>query len=267
MNRLQQWFPYNYKNLGGERQCNNFYNSYADGPLQVFCFPSAGSGAQLYRTWREKTKDQPCINFIPVEIPGRGNHIHRPAATSIDELLADFLPVFADVVQGSYVLYGHSFGALVAFLLAHSLQENGFLPPEKLIVAGRHAPHMHDPSLLNSASTDAEITAELKKMGGTPAVLLNHPEMLQFTLQQLRGDLRTHESFHYCGQKLQIPVEAHCGMHDDADLTVMDYWREVTAGSFQIQEFFGHHFFIQSLGDIYLKNLLKTLNNTYKSSH
>ncbi|MEG0927541.1 thioesterase II family protein [Chryseobacterium sp.] len=263
MDILQKWFPFNHRKIREENENNNAFHS-SEERIQVFCFPSAGSGASLYRAWCNTANNRD-IDFIPVEIPGRGNHITSPAAASIDELVDAFLSIFPKVVRSPYIIYGHSFGAAVAFQVAYTLQERGFQLPEKLIVAGRHAPHMKDPNPMSSASTDADIIEEIKKMGGTPDAILNHPEMLQFTLSQLRGDLRTHESLRYTGQKLQIPIEAHCATQDDANKEIVEYWKEVTADEFQIKEFEGHHFFIQALGDLYLNSLLDTITQTKKS--
>lgn len=264
MNILQKWFPFNHKKIREENESSTPH-SHSEERIQVFCFPSAGSSASLYRTWCNYPNNTGSIDFIPVEIPGRGNHITSPAAASIDELVEAFLSVFSKVVRSPYIIYGHSFGAAVAFQVAYTLQERGFQLPEKLIVAGRHAPHMKDPNPMSSASTDEEIIEEIKKMGGTPEVILNHPEMLQFTLSQLRADLRTHESLRYTGQKLQIPIEAHCATQDDANKEVVEYWKEVTTDEFRSKEFEGHHFFIQALGDTYLDSLIDTITQTRKS--
>ncbi|WP_326984030.1 thioesterase domain-containing protein [Chryseobacterium sp. MYb264] len=264
MNHLQKWFPFNHRKILEENEKGNTFR-HSEERIQVFCFPSAGSSAGLYRAWCEATKNNEEIDFIPVEIPGRGNHISSPAARSINELTEAFLEVFPEVVRAPYIIYGHSFGAAVAFQVAYALQEKGFRLPEKLIVAGRHAPHMKDPNPLSSTSTDAEIIEEIKKMGGTPAAILNHPEMLQFTLSQLRADLRTHESLRYVGQQLHIPIEAHCATQDDAHKAIVEYWKDVTTEEFKIKEFEGHHFFIQALGNQYLNELMDTVYQTKKS--
>lgn len=264
MDILQKWFPFNHKEIKAENEKTSALDN-SEEQTQIFCFHSAGSSASLYRNWREATKNNSDITFIPVEIPGRGNHITSPPAAYIDDLVEGFIAVLLKVVRPPYVLYGHSFGAVVAFQIAYALHQKGIELPEKLIVAGRHAPHMKDPSPLNSVSTDEDMINEIKKMGGTPEVILNHPEMLKFALSQLRGDLRTHESFKYTGQKLKIPIEAHCGKQDDANKMVMEYWKDVTDGAFSINEFEGHHFFIQSLGDIYLESLIQTIYKTKKT--
>lgn len=264
MDILQKWFPLNHRKMR-EADDKSIVSDHTAECIQVFCFPSAGSSAGLYRTWCQAAKNNAQVDFIPVEIPGRGNHISSPAAASVDELTENFLSVFLTIARPPFILYGHSFGALVAFQVVHTLQQRGLHLPEKLIVAGRHAPHMKDPNPLNSVSTDAEMIEEIKRMGGTPEVVLNHPEMLRFTLSQLRADLRTHESFRYTGQKVRIPIEAHCGSQDDANRMIVEYWKEVTEEDFHIKEFEGDHFFIKSLGDSYFYALLDSISQIRKS--
>ena len=224
----------------------------------MFCFPSAGSSASLYKNWVQPDNSE--IEIIPIEIPGRGTHIAEPAASSVSDLIDSFMPVFLEAARSPFILYGHSFGAVVAFQLAWTLQQRGLKTPEKLIVAGRHAPHMEDPSPLNSSIGDSAMVEEIERMGGTPKAVLEHPEMMQFIVNLLRGDLKTHESFVYDGQKIDIPVVAHCGTLDDATWEEIEFWGDVTTARFEMEQFSGDHFFIKNLGSSYLRSLLKVIS-------
>lgn len=251
MEKIKKWFPFNYRKIQEQKGIMRTRG------VQIFCFTSAGSTANLYRDWTLASQDNN-IEFFPVETPGKGSHISSPPAASIDDLVTQFLDVFCEVAQSPFILYGHSFGAAVAFQVAYALQTKGLKLPKKIIVAGRHAPHMKDPSTFSSKSSDEEVIFEIKKMGGTPQEILNHPEMLKFAISQLRVDLIIHESLEYNGQKLNFPIEAHCGTIDEASKQIMEHWREVTNDSFTIKEFEGDHYFIKK--NNYLQQLINTIS-------
>lgn len=245
-----KWFPYG-------------ANTNSKCKIQVFCFYFAGGSSSVFKQWVGASKE---IAFIPVELPGRGMRIGEPGMERIEEVVGDIIPMIYEVARPPFSFFGHSMGAMIAFQTAWQLHSHHMLIPEMLIVAGRHAPHRPDPSRLNSKMNDDELINELKRLNGTPGEILDNPEMIRFLIPIIRSDLKLHESFKYTGQTLQIPIYAHCGHLDyEADKKIMGYWKEVTDGPFQIEEFQGDHFFVQSLGELYVNNLITTLSRkTYE---
>jgi medium-chain acyl-[acyl-carrier-protein] hydrolase len=245
MRNKNKWFPY-----GLETNTRKM--------LRLFCFPYAGGSSKAFRAWVNASET---VDIVPVELPGRGGHISEPSIESIDQLIEAFLPQLLAAANGHpFMLYGHSLGAMIAFQLAFVLQERSYPCPDKIIVAGRHAPHHPDPSRLNSSMNEQEMKEEIRRLNGTPKELFNSPEMVEFFLNFLKSDLKLHESFNYYGQTLNIPIIAHCGEKDEeAGLLIMSYWQERTRVDFSIQEFPGNHFFVQSLGTEYFNVLKKTI--------
>ena len=252
MSKIEKWFPYGIPT-----------NTRAK--AQLFCFPSAGGNAAVFKDWVNVSEK---IGVIPVELPGRGRYITDLCTENIAELTDNLVQVILEVASSPMVFYGHSMGGMIAFELAVACKQNYLNGLEKLIVAGRHAPHQPDPSPLNSKMSNEEIVHQIKRMEGTPREILEHPEMLRFLLQIIRSDLKLHESFQYRGQILDIPIIAHCGSKDnEANRSIMSHWKTMTGASFDLEEFTGGHFFIQSLGSTYRKAVFDAVLDTSTESN
>jgi len=245
MSQAKQWFPYG----AGKNKKSK---------IQIFCFYFAGGSSPVFKQWLNISEK---IEFIPVELPGRGMRIAEPTITNMADLVSELIPHIYEVVTGPFYFFGHSMGALIAFNTVWELQNYGLLQPEKLIVAGRHAPHKPDPSRLNSKMNDTELTNELIRLNGTPIEILKNSDMMNFLVPMIRNDLKLHESFTYTNQKLRVPILAHCANLDhEANKPIMNHWSEVSESSFEVEEFKGDHFFVQSLGHKYVKKLISSLN-------
>ncbi len=119
-----------------------------------------------------------------VQYPGRGPRLREPMAGSITEIAQGCLPDLRSAARTS-VLFGHSFGAYVAYDVAHLLQEEG-LSAAGLIVAGVPAPGAlgSEPDM-----SDAALAAALIELGGTAPDLAADEELLELVLPALRTDL------------------------------------------------------------------------------
>jgi medium-chain acyl-[acyl-carrier-protein] hydrolase len=226
---------------------------------RVFCFHYAGGSSAVFKHW---AMSRLAVEFIPVELPGRGARISESCPENFDcfieELLANLLAV---IDSRPFYFFGHSMGAVIAFEAAYQLRNKYGIQPEKLIVAGRHAPHHPDPSPFKSYMNDEALIQELRRLDGTPREILEDREILRFLLPIIRSDYKLHENYRYRGEKLNIPIIAHAGKDDhEANAAVMQHWNEVTDGTFAIKEFDGNHFFVRDLGEVYLSELIRTVS-------
>lgn len=240
-----QWFPYE-------------FNEYNSKPM-VFCFHHAGGSAATFRKWTNVKE----VNFIPVELPGRGAHGRTNLTMHFIHLINQITEIIYPITKGKkFFLYGHSMGALIVFNICVLLAGRYGIRPEKIIVAGREAPHMPDMSPFKSYMSDHELVNEIIRLGGTPIELLENREFLNYFLPIIRNDYKLIEDFRYGGEKVNVPIIAHSAYKDtEANPEIMKHWKEVTNDKFVLNEFRGNHFFINDMGDKYVSHLVHQIKN------
>ena len=61
---------------------------------------------------------------------------------NIKLIVKDLLRDFENISNDSYIIYGHSMGALIGYLICQKLQSKGLSMPKKLVVSGKKAPNI-----------------------------------------------------------------------------------------------------------------------------
>jgi medium-chain acyl-[acyl-carrier-protein] hydrolase len=220
----------------------------ADPALRVFCFPYAGGGGQVFRSWQSSFP--PGVEVCPIQLPGR--RLGGPqdvAFADVVELVDAAMPALLPLMDRRFVLYGHSYGALVAYELAAALQQRGGEQPEHLFVSGRRAPQLPsrtpDVPFLSQSELVQRVTA---RWGAIPEPVLREPELLERLLPILRADITANETYeHPARAPLSCPIDAYGGAQDSTVLPdELAAWRERTASSFEEHVLPGDHFFISS---------------------
>lgn len=218
--------------------------------LRLYCLPYAGSSASVYVRWKRRLPAW--IEVVPVELPGRGRRIGEPLQTTVagvlDRIASDVRPEPGQ----PFALFGHSLGAILAFELAHRLEQRAGLFPALVVVSGTRAPGSRDLERYAAAQSDAELRAELERLGGTPASVLADAELMELALPVLRADFRVAGG--YVGEpdrKLRAPLVVLGGAADDTTRDKLAAWREHTDSEFALHVLSGGHFFIhQSESDV-----------------
>lgn len=210
---------------------------------RLVCFPPAGGGANRFRSWIPSLP--PSLALLGVVPSGRDSRFNEPPADSLDSLATEIAAAIADTDAAPYALFGHSFGALLAYETAARLVADGH-PPSILAVAG-----FADPTstwkLGDSGSRVPEEDAmadELAALGGTPEEVLNHPELRQIALEQVRADLTLLDAFiPPPRERLPITVLAFAADQDPlVSPTEMRGWTEIGAADSALFRLPGGHF-------------------------
>ncbi|MGW7365747.1 thioesterase II family protein [Streptomyces sp. NPDC054841] len=215
-------------------------------PVRVYCLPHAGGSAAAYLTW-SRSQDVPGLRFVPVELPGRGTRIGEPLATSMDEVVEGVLSVLESrPEQERFVLFGHSMGAQITYETTRRLAAAGRPLPGTIVVSGCRPPGSPVTLALHEKS-DEELLRAIVELGGTPAEITRHQELLDLLLPVMRADLGL--LARYMEQVrpavLPCPVVALGGADDR--LTGPEWiagWRSMTAARFRHRIFPGDHFFL-----------------------
>jgi len=213
---------------------------------RLFCLPYAGGSASTYRNWG--LPDLPGIAVCPVLLPGRERRIedppHRSLGTLVDQLCDD-LPT-----ERPFALFGHSMGALLAFELARSLRRYSLPPPTHLIVSGAPAPDFVPNRPPRFRLDRADLVAELVKLGGTPAEVLQNDELLDLCLPAVRADFAMLDTYRYTHEEpLDLPLTVLYGAQDtEVDEDEVFAWRRHVSKAARFVRFGGGHFFLDSEG-------------------
>lgn len=212
--------------------------------LRLFCFPCAGGGASAYRAWHAELPAG--IELCPIQLPGREGRHREPPFESLDTLVLAVADAIEPWLDRSYALFGHSMGGLVAFELARELRRRGQPAPHHLFVAGVTPPRPHSDGRSRHRLNDPDLLDELRRFGGTPARLLDEPEIVRLLLPVLRADLAVVETYQpRCEPPLSVPIAAFAGAWDpEAPPDAMASWRDQTDAGFQLTTFAGDHFFL-----------------------
>ncbi|MFB4315179.1 thioesterase II family protein [Actinomadura sp. 21ATH] len=112
-------------------------------PVRLYCVPPAGMGAAaFYLPWIEHMPDD--IELCAVEIPGQGPLADAPFRTDGERLGAEMAAaVLAQDDPRPFAVFGHSVGALLAYLTTRHLERAG-AAPFLLGVSAFPAPHRAD---------------------------------------------------------------------------------------------------------------------------
>lgn len=226
------WFP----TAGLDRQAR----------LRLFCFPYAGGGNQIFRSWAASLPSP--IEVCPVQLPGRGNRMNGPRYTNLLTLTKAIANVIRPFLDLPFAFFGHSMGATIAFELSRELRRSGNLQPIHLFPAAQFAPHSPHEREVTYNLPELELIEKVRDIKGTPKEVLDHPELMEVMIPLLRADFEMVESYTYVPEApLDCPITVLGGL-EDLDLTRarLEEWRQHTTASFSLRMLPGDHFFINT---------------------
>ena len=214
--------------------------------LRVFCLPYAGKGASVFRQWWESSDRR--VEFGPVQLPGRENRVRERPVQDLRELVESLASDIASHAGRRYALFGYCMGATIAFELAYRLSELIGSQPQHLVVAACTPPDRQRPAVSPVPyRSDEEVIAELRRLGGTPAAMLEDERLLAFALPVYRADWGLLEGYGYRpSPALNVPITV-LGSTDDADVDTseLSQWGYHTKAEARVHVFPGDHFFME----------------------
>ena len=209
---------------------------------QLICFPYAGGGASAFCAWRSGAALDG-IAVAAVQYPGHETRIAAARPSSVGELVADLRTGLADVWHGPFALFGHSFGAVVAWELTVALHRAGLSLPLRLFVAGARAPGSPRPSPIHQLP-DREFLAAASAYGGIPEEVRRDPSLIGDLVALLRHDFRLMETHVEADATIPVPITALGGTGDaHVPVAALLGWASRSSKSFRVHMFDGDHFF------------------------
>jgi len=134
--------------------------------IRLFCFPYAGGGASIFRTWHERFPSE--VEICPVQWPGREGRLAEAPIADLPVLVEKVAVALAPYLDIPYAFLWHSMGALVSFELTRYLRRTDRLAlPVHLFVSGRRAPQIPDLDPPTSHLPKPAFIEELRRLKGT----------------------------------------------------------------------------------------------------
>jgi surfactin synthase thioesterase subunit/glycosyltransferase involved in cell wall biosynthesis len=200
--------------------------------LRLFCFPHAGGGTRIYRSWSIEG-----VEVCPVLLPGREGRAAEPPIDNMPDLIEALITAIRPYTTEPYAFFGHSMGAGIAFELPRKLDP----PPGTLIVSAARGPQYRTDLQPRPDPSDEELLQQLSTLGADR-------DTLEIALPLLRADTRLYRNYRFePGPPLTIPIAAYGGSIDPnvrpEDLAA---WGALTQGPFKQRQFEGGHFYLEA---------------------
>lgn len=227
--------------------------------LRLFCFPYAGGTAHNFRRWPEGLP-----NFVQVctaNLPGRGSRIKERPFSDIFELVEAVGREILPLLDMPFALFGHSMGAMISFELARHLRREGRAQPVHLFLSGRRAPQLPVVEPTSYDLPEEAFKQKLRTLNGTPAEVLEHPELMELMLPLLRADFSVVETYSYRAEPpLDVPITVFGGLQDhQVGREVLTPWSGQTTAQTTVRMLPGDHFFLNTARPALLNLLSKEL--------
>jgi external thioesterase TEII len=213
-------------------------------PITLFCLHFAGGNKYSYQELFELLPSW--IHPETIELPGRGGRIKDALSDDIFFLAKDIAHQIRRKTRTEYALFGHSMGALLAYLVASDSHKLDIKHPIGLILTGHKGPSIPTQRLVpRHQYSSAEIIKELKELGGTPAGVLENEEILEFYLPILKADFKALENYRY-DTKPPLSIPLYIGIGDQEKFLPEDIyaWQRESELPITMEKFTGTHFFI-----------------------
>jgi surfactin synthase thioesterase subunit len=226
--------------------------------LRIIAFTHAGGNKFSFQMFSKRFND-----FSTIEYRRRELRIKESSSLDIKELLDDLLKHVKKEINScdDYIIYGHSMGALMGYLICQKIEELALQKPLKLVVSGKKAPFVEREKI--SHLPDKIFWEEIIKLGGVPDELQDYPELVDYYTPILKADFRIVENYKYIKkEKLTIPIDVFYGS-EEATKEEMNGWKDETTSEVTITQMEGNHFFIFKHVDFFI-NYFKNIEETIK---
>jgi len=212
---------------------------------KVFCLPYAGGSATaIYSKWKSHLSQD--IHLIPVELPGRGALMDKPAFQSIDETVDHLVGRMADELEEcDYILWGHSLGGYIVYELAKKIETLNMRKPKKLLITGKKPLHIPREDQPIHDLPDEDFIEEVVALNGTPRHVFDDESIRRLFLPILRADFKCVHDYRFRDDYIvETPIIAIMGSEEDIQDHEKERWKELTKTTCDVLTMSGNHFFI-----------------------
>jgi len=228
--------------------------------LRLFCFPYAGLGVSVFRSWPANFPAS--IEIVLMQPPGREGRWSVKPFLDMPSLADSATEALLPHLEVPFAFFGHSLGALESFEIARRLRRRGQPQPVHLFASAHRAPQMPNPHPEIHELGDREFIDQIcRQYGGIPQAVLDNPDLVELMLPCLRADFSVFEGYAYIEDSpLDCPITAFGGTRDRrVSEPEVRAWGAQTTQAFRQQMFEGEHFFLNEQRDALIANIMKDL--------
>jgi NADPH:quinone reductase-like Zn-dependent oxidoreductase/surfactin synthase thioesterase subunit len=213
-------------------------------PVRLICFHSMGVGASLFTRFLLNPLDD--YDILAVQTPGREERIAEPVAESVTELVDQIVPNLRPLFDRPVVIWGHSFGGIVAWEVIRQLRELHGCVPVHFIVTGTEAPHEAPKWQKREIMLKAMVPENSAEYLLSQSRYVDAPEFFKMILPGMRRDMPLLQTYSFQeSAPLDCPMTAFAARQDDMVYTDrIREWSAYTLAGFELIEVDGDHWFL-----------------------
>jgi surfactin synthase thioesterase subunit len=234
---------------------------------KIIAIPFAGGNKYSFSTLEKHVPKN--IDWVTLELPGRGNRFTEPLLDSVGDMVDDLLNIIIPLIQeGCYMIYGHSMGTLLGYELVKKIIENRLKRPICLFFTGRGAPGFEKYKNKKSLLPKEIFWKEVNKMGGLPQEFFEHDDLLDLCFPIMKSDFKAIEDYEFYKMEKPFPIPINICMGNEeigneeekTPLLSMKAWSMETSDSCSFELLKGDHFFILK----HPKAIVERIYNAFK---
>lgn len=216
----------------------------------LFAIPFAGGNSMVYRNLKQHLPS--FIKLNALELPGRGNRARETLITDMELMAQDMLVQIREkpeLEEGNYAIFGHSMGALLAYIISRKIHEEDLPLPKHIFCSGHGAPSAKKMDRSGEQAKHTLSTAAfweyIDSLGALPPELKDHEELMSYFEPILRADIQALECYEYkpVSRPLDIPISVFYGANDqETPLSSLRAWQDESCKTVSFYPFQGGHF-------------------------
>jgi acyl transferase domain-containing protein/surfactin synthase thioesterase subunit/acyl carrier protein len=202
--------------------------------FRLFCFPFAGGGSAIYRTWSDSLDK--AIEVVAIEPPGRLGRIEEKPISNVNEFVDKLIIEMHGFLDCPFAFFGHCLGGLTMYETARRLIHSTSHRPRHLFVSGARPPDQIEDTgpfeerltrdLMNLAefrinvppfAQSDDIFGRIIRHFNIQATdqLLDNPELRSMMLPVIRAEFRMASNYEYESEPpWNIPITCFAARDD-----------------------------------------------------
>lgn len=221
---------------------------FAESPkkMKLFVLPYAGGSTSAFSKWKAHIAGH--IDFIPVELAGRGKRMSEVNYKDLSAAVEDVYNIILPQIQNhEYALFGHSMGSLLIHELTKKMRDTNNRMPRHLFFSGRGAIQVKRPDdKIYHLMPDDLFRKEIDNLGGTPPEFFEYPELMELFLPLIKSDFAIAETNIELDnfEPINVDITVFNGNEDDITSEQHEGWKFYTSRTCHMHIYEGDHFFL-----------------------